>query len=102
MAPVSKIDIEVTYARADRQVVVALEVEEGCDVATAISRSGLLQAFPEIVLERGVVGVFGRIVPLDEPLEPGDRVEIYRPLQLSPREARRLRAARAGKQGARK
>ncbi len=37
-------------------------------------------------------GVFGEIVSLDESLEGGERVEIYRPLIADPKEARRQRA----------
>jgi putative ubiquitin-RnfH superfamily antitoxin RatB of RatAB toxin-antitoxin module len=40
------------------------------------------------------VGVWGRLVSLDRPLAPGDRVEVYRPLQVDPMDARRLRHRR--------
>jgi putative ubiquitin-RnfH superfamily antitoxin RatB of RatAB toxin-antitoxin module len=46
------------------------------------------------------VAVYGDRVSGDRPLEPGDRVELYRPLQIAPREARRQRAgSRATKRG---
>jgi putative ubiquitin-RnfH superfamily antitoxin RatB of RatAB toxin-antitoxin module len=38
------------------------------------------------------LGIFSRRVAADYPVEPGDRVEIYRPLDLDPMEARRKRA----------
>ena len=41
------------------------------------------------------VGVYGRRVALDHLLADGDRVEIYRPLRVDPKEARRRRALRA-------
>ena len=36
-------------------------------------------------------GVWGRVQPLDHVLRDGDRVELYRPLTVDPKEARRLR-----------
>ncbi|KZT16468.1 protein rnfH [Acidovorax sp. GW101-3H11] len=43
-----------------------------------------------------LVGVWGRAVALDAPLQHGDRVEIYRPLKVDPKVARRERFARQG------
>jgi putative ubiquitin-RnfH superfamily antitoxin RatB of RatAB toxin-antitoxin module len=40
-------------------------------------------------------GVWGRQAPLHQPLRQGDRVELYRPLQVDPKDARRLRYAAA-------
>ncbi len=40
-------------------------------------------------------GIFGKLAGLDAALSEGDRVEIYRPLALDPKEARRRRAAAA-------
>lgn len=40
------------------------------------------------------VGVHGRIVDLNRIVQPGDRVEIYRPLQADPKLARRQRVKR--------
>jgi len=40
------------------------------------------------------VGVFGQLVALDYVLSEGDRVEVYRPLAISPAERRRQRAAK--------
>lgn len=85
--------VEVAYARADLQVVQVLRVVRGASVREAIRRSGLLERFPEIDLAGHRVGVFGRLRDLDAPLAPGERVEIYRPLRIDPKEARRRRAA---------
>lgn len=84
--------IEVVYALPKRQVVIALEVEEGTTALAAIERSGILQQFPEADPRRDGVGVFGRRVTPDSPLREGDRVEIYRPLIVDPKAARRERA----------
>lgn len=88
-----KIPLEVVYALPDEQVVVELELESPVTIREAIAASGLLGEFPQIKLEDNMVGVFGYHHSLDHALSPGDRVEIYRPLTMSPVEARRLRAA---------
>jgi putative ubiquitin-RnfH superfamily antitoxin RatB of RatAB toxin-antitoxin module len=85
--------VEVAYARADLQVVRTVRVAHEASVREAIRCSGLLGRFPEIDLAEYRVGVFGRLRDLDAPLAPGERVEIYRPLRIDPKEARRRRAA---------
>lgn len=76
--------VSVTYAEPVFQVWTRLEVPDDCTVADAISRSGLLDRFPEIDLEKQKVGIFGKAVKLDAPLQGGDRVEIYRPITADP------------------
>jgi uncharacterized protein len=84
--------VEVAYARPQEQVVVELELAPGATLRSAIEASGLLQRFAEIDLATAKVGVFGRVRALDDALQPGDRVEIYRPLSADPKDARRERA----------
>jgi putative ubiquitin-RnfH superfamily antitoxin RatB of RatAB toxin-antitoxin module len=62
-------------------------------VGEAIERSGLLAQCPEIDLAVFKVGIFGKVAKIDQVLEEGDRVEIYRPLIADPKEARKRRAA---------
>jgi hypothetical protein len=50
---------------------------------------GLLAAFPDQSLEEMTLGVWGRKVEKSRIVKAGDRIEIYRPLRLDPREARR-------------
>ena len=89
--------IEVVYALPDVQVLITLEVEEGTTLRGAIERSGVLERFPEIVLENSKVGIFGKLSKLDAVLRAKDRVEIYRPLIADPKQVRKQRAAE-GKQ----
>ncbi|MFM8330209.1 MAG: RnfH family protein [Candidatus Methylumidiphilus sp.] len=87
--------IEVAYAKPEEQLIVALEVNPDCTVADAIQQSGLLPRFPEIDLAGGnKTGIFGKLCKLDQVLQEGDRVEIYRPLLADPKENRRLRAGK--------
>ncbi len=95
MAEGDFIDIEVAYAEPDRHVIVPLHVPVGTSAREAVRRSGLLERFPSIDSQRVTIGVFGHPVSPRAPLGDGDRVEIYRPLQVDPKEARRLRAARS-------
>lgn len=88
--------VEVVYARPDDQRLVALELPAGSRAIDAVRASGLAEAFPEIDPATAPLGVFGRACPHGRVLRPGDRVEIHRPLQVDPKEARRLRARRRG------
>ena len=88
----TNISVEVVYATPDRQELVALELEQGSTVAQAIEHSGLAGKFADFDLDPARVGIFSRKVGLDHVLHDGDRVEIYRPLQADPKEARRQRA----------
>ena len=49
---------------------------------------------PSIDLSKNKVGIFGKKTTLDHPLNDRDRIEIYRPLILDPKEMRRKRAAK--------
>lgn len=86
--------VVVAYAKPDKQVEIPLTVAENCTAALAIERSGIRQQFPEIQLGNVAVGINSRKAMLDAPLQSDDRVEIYRPLLIDPKEARRLRVDR--------
>jgi uncharacterized protein len=63
-----------------------LELPAGATVADAVKAAGW--PLPE---DASMLGVWGRRQPLDAPLRDRDRVELYRPLQVDPKEARRQR-----------
>ena len=71
--------IGVAYSEAANQIWLTTEVPDDSTVRAAIEKSGILRMFPTIDLSVQKVGVFGKLVKLDAPLRPGDRVEIYRP-----------------------
>ena len=85
----------VVYAPPGEPMHRHLYLAPGSTVGEAIRASGLLAQCPEIDMNRNRVGIFGRLAQLDTPLQDGDRVEIYRPLNTDPKEARRRRAASA-------
>ena len=87
------IQVAVAYVGGSGQVLRNLEVLTGTHVQEAIEQSGVLQQFAEIDLEVSKVGIFGKVVKLDQLLQDGDRIEIYRPLIADPKEVRKRRAA---------
>ena len=86
--------VEIVYARAGEQHVAVAEVEEGASAVAAVEASGLLARCREIDRRDLHLGRFGREISCDERVADGDRIEILRPLQVGPMEARRLRARR--------
>ena len=84
--------VEVVYALPDRQTVVEVSCTLPATIASIIQQSGILNIHPEIQLEDNRVGIHGQYQLLDHLVQQGDRVEIYRPLQMTPTEARLLRA----------
>jgi len=92
-----QIEVEVAFARQDEQLILTVQAAPGITVQQAIEQSGILQRFPEIEIGKNRVGVFGKVTKLEAVLQPGDRVEIYRPLIADPKEQRKKRAAE-GKQ----
>ena len=89
------ISVEVVYALPEKQYQLYVKVEQGSTVEEAILKSGLLELRREIDLATNTVGVYSRPVKLDDVLQEGDRIEIYRPLIADPKELRRQRAERA-------
>ena len=90
------LNVEVIYSpRAGEFDAVRLCLPQGARIRDALLQSGLLARHAHIDLERHKVGVWGKWRGLDEPLRDADRVEIYRPLIVDPKEARRRRQREA-------
>jgi putative ubiquitin-RnfH superfamily antitoxin RatB of RatAB toxin-antitoxin module len=97
-----QITVEVAYALPQRQRIIAFKVKKGCTALDAVRQSGIVNDFPEIDPDTADLGIFaknldGKALPLpgEYELRERDRVEIYRPLQADPKEARAKRAAKA-------
>lgn len=86
------INVEVVYATPEKQTLLTVSLFENCTVAEAIMQSEILKQFSELHLEFLNVGIFSTPCTLDRCVKNGDRIEIYRPLQHDPKEARRQRA----------
>ncbi len=93
----SDIRVEVVYALPERQYLYALTLPEGSTLKHAIDACGILALRPDIDLGNNKVGIFSRPAELEDILNDGDRVEIYRPLLMDPKEWRRQRAERTRK-----
>ena len=88
------LSVQVAYSpRAGEVDQVSLSVAAGATVGDAVRESGLLARHPVIDMAVQRVGVWGKLCAAQDPLRDQDRVEIYRPLSVDPKEARRLRYA---------
>jgi len=101
MASEGRISVTLVYSPGAREVhEIALQVAHSTSVLQALRASGLLQLFPVIELQTAVIGVWGRKVSLNQALRENDRIEIYRPLSVDPKVARRQRFAKQGARSA--
>jgi putative ubiquitin-RnfH superfamily antitoxin RatB of RatAB toxin-antitoxin module len=92
-----KIQIEVAYALPQEQVIITLAVAKETSIEEAIKASKIIQKYPDIDLKKQKVGIFSKAKKLNQTLQAGDRIEIYRPLIADPKEARKKRAAEGKK-----
>ena len=90
----NKMSVDVVYASPESQIVLSVSLKPSATVEDAIVQSDILTHFPEIDLQKNTVGIWGKTVTLTTPVQPGDRVEIYRPLLIDPKDARRARSKR--------
>ena len=85
--------VEVAYATPKKQLIIPVKVSKGTNIKQAIERSGIQKEFDDIDLNINHVGIFGKKTSLNHVLDEKDRVEIYRPLIIDPKEQRRRKAA---------
>jgi len=90
----NEITVCVVYALAEGATEIVVRLPHGATVAEAIAQSRIAELHPEVDFTRTATGIFGRKVDRDTALADGDQVEIYRPLQANPKDARRRRAGR--------
>lgn len=103
------ISVEVAYATPERQRIVTLEVPRGTSAYEAVRLSKIADEFAAIHIDSDPMGIFSKVLdgktmpgPRDYRLSPRDRVEIYRPLTIDPKQARLNRAAIAKSKAAEK
>lgn len=83
--------IEIVYVSDDGHVLrKKLNYIDGMTAQQALDASGFLTMYPTLI--GCSLGVFSKAITLDTPLRAGDRLELYRPLLVSPMDKRRLRA----------
>jgi uncharacterized protein len=93
--------VTVMWSPGPRQVLEwAIELPAGACVGDAVAASG----FPAVAGAQqpgpGELGVWGRRCEPGQPVRDGDRVEIYRPLLVDPKVARRERFRKQGARAA--
>jgi uncharacterized protein len=86
------INVEIAYAEPRRAIVKTLLLPAGSCVEDAVRSAALDPAFAAVDLANSALGIFGRVIGPDHRLKDGDRIEIYRPLAVDPKAARRARA----------
>ncbi len=83
--------VELIYIPINEEAIhLKLEYVQNMTVADLLQKSGLAKTNPEI--SEFKLGIFSKSVSLDTIIKPGDRLEIYRPLLIDPKEKRRQRA----------
>lgn len=91
----------VVYSPAPRQVREwAVQLPQGATLSQALKASGIAAEFPALDLASAMLGVWGRKALPDELVQDGDRVEVYRPLRVDPKVARRERFRSQGARSA--
>jgi putative ubiquitin-RnfH superfamily antitoxin RatB of RatAB toxin-antitoxin module len=96
-AAAGTVDAVVVYAVPGRAHLFGVRLPAGSSVGAAIQACGILSAVAELAGQQLDVGVFGRSCGLEATVRDGDRIEIYRPLTVDPKAARRQRAALKGR-----
>ncbi len=93
------ITVEVAYALPTKQLIKRLDISLGTTAIEAVTISNIAGEFKELIIDDDLkLGIFGKAVAHSHPLAKGDRVEIYRPLKIDPKEVRRQRAEAAKRQ----
>jgi putative ubiquitin-RnfH superfamily antitoxin RatB of RatAB toxin-antitoxin module len=101
MADTGPIRITVLFSPVAREVREwSVCLNSGATVLEALQASGLPTDYAELDLRSAPVGVWGRKARLSQPLRDGDRVEVYRPLTVDPKVARRERFRKQGARAA--
>jgi putative ubiquitin-RnfH superfamily antitoxin RatB of RatAB toxin-antitoxin module len=90
----AELQVEVVYCPAPGiNDFTQLKLNEGATVADAVQASGVLQRHA-LAAEGLKLGVWSKPREASSLLRHRDRIEIYRPLTVDPKEARRLRYKR--------
>jgi len=105
-SPAGFVSVEVAYATPQKQCIIPLQVRSGTSAYQAVIDSGICSEFPALDPDSDPMGIFsnrldGKQLPLpaEYQLMDGDRVEIYRPLLIDPKQARLKRAESKNTQG---
>ena len=91
------IAVELAWSAAPQQWHrLQLQLPAGTTALAALRASGLAAQLDAAVLDSLTLALWGRAIPPETVLRHLDRLELLRPLQVDPKEARRLRYRRDG------
>jgi uncharacterized protein len=71
----------IAHARGAQGTWFDVDMQEPVTIAEALLSSTLFEQYPDLDLSQHKVGVFGKSCSPDTQVKPGDRVEIYLPIQ---------------------
>ena len=92
--PQGHIEVEIVWPQQEGLRHWRLRLPAGSTAGAALAAIAQDENGLQDLLEGQPLGIFARRVEPGHVLQEGDRLEIYRPLQLDPKEARRRRATR--------
>jgi hypothetical protein len=84
--------VSVAVALPSRQEVIELELPRGACVSDAIAAARLAERFPGVDFSAMRTGIWSRAADARTRLREADRVELYLPLKVDPKQQRRNRA----------
>jgi len=90
---VDRVRVTVVYCTPQRQYRLQVDLPPGSTLREAVVASGLIEREPALAGRPLDLGVFSRPRSADAAVREGDRIEVYRPLTVDPKLARRVRAA---------
>jgi uncharacterized protein len=101
MANPNKPEVCVVLSTGPRHLqVVVLEWQPTLTATEAVRLSALLEPLPQAAVDVLALGIWGKKASGSQILRPGDRVELYRPLKVDPKVARRERFVKQGAKAA--
>jgi len=84
------VNVEIIYIKGSEIEHLKFEMPCGSTAYNLLNLSGLLEKHPEIT--QLPLGIYSKRIHLNTVLKNGDRVEIYCPLLIDPKQKRRERA----------
>ena len=89
--------VTIAYSPEPRRVREwTLDAASGINVKQALQQCSALAEFADLKLDNLTIGIWGKRYSLNHKLKENDRIEIYRPLRVDPKVARRERFTRQG------
>ncbi len=93
MSDSATIRVEVAFVDAQVEFLREVVLPASATIEDALLASRVREASSDAA-SATKFGIWGKVVESTQALRDGDRVELYRPLKIDPKEARRLRAAK--------